>query len=62
MIKRGRKDHKASEKWGELRPRPPKVHSPASLPVVPPELVAAPKRSILQDPVLVLNSTFEIFM
>src|ERR1700682_6159759 len=59
MVKRGRKERKGSEKWGELRPRPPKVHAPAVVlgSVVEPQI--APKRSILQDPVLVLNSTFE---
>jgi 5-methylcytosine-specific restriction endonuclease McrA len=60
MLKRGKKDRHGSEAWGELRPRPPKILQPSALPAgTPTEPVAAPKRSILQDPVLVLNSTFE---
>ena len=60
MPKRGKKDRHGSEAWGELRPRPPKMLNPTAVPVGKPiESAVAPKRSILQDPVLVLNSTFE---
>ena len=60
MLKRGKKDRHGSEAWGELRPRPPKILKPSPLPLgTPVEPAVAPKRSILHDPVLVLNSTFE---
>jgi 5-methylcytosine-specific restriction endonuclease McrA len=58
MLYRGKKRY-GSELAGELRPRP-KIHAPAGAPAQARVAEAPPaRRSVLQEPVLVLNSTFE---